>query len=427
VIRNACWYLCTGVVALALGGVVAAENWPQWRGPNHDGVSTEAGLPTTWSATENVAWKLRLPGMGSSTPAVWGDRIFLTAEDGSDLVLLCVGTDGNERWKAKLGTGQKMFGPRRDEANLASASPCTDGKHVWAFLGTGALGCFDFDGKEVWKFNVQDRYGRFRMQWGMHTSPLLEGDRLYLALLHSGGAHVVALDKATGKEVWNVARQSDATAECEQSYASPSLWRNGSHAYLIVHGNDYATAHRLEDGSEIWRVGELNPKDHYNYTLRFVATPVAVPDLIVVPSAKKGPVVGVKPNASGLVMPGGAGEQWRMPHNTPDVPSPLVHDGLVYLCGESGILYCLDGRTGKVLYSHRTHDQRHRASPVLADGKLYLTARDGVFTVVKPGPAFEVIATNKLPDLFTASPAISDGRIYLRGFSYLWAIGRSGR
>src|SRR5262249_45826430 len=152
------------------------------------------------------------------------------------------------------------------------------------------------------------------------------------------------------------------------------IWRKGADAYVVVHGNDYTTAHRLTDGSEIWRLGDLNPKSKYNFTLRFVASPVATEDLIVVPSAKNGPVVGVKPNASGMIEPGSQYEQWRRPNNTPDVPSPLVHDGLVYLCRENGNLICLDAKTGKENYQERTHNTRHRASPVYADGKIYLTA-----------------------------------------------------
>jgi outer membrane protein assembly factor BamB len=409
---------------LALAAAGRADNWPQWRGPDYDGVSKETNLPAQWGPDTNVVWKLAMPGMGSSTPAVWGDRLFLTSQDGDDLVLLCVSTEGKELWKKALGRGTRRVGPG-GEGNLASASPCTDGSHVWAFVGSGELACLDFDGNEVWKFNLQDRYGKFKIQFGMHSTPLLYQDRLYLQLIHSGGARVVALDKASGKEVWNVERQSDGRDECEHSYASPCLWRNGKEAYLITHGNDYAVAHRLEDGSEIWRVGDLNPKDHYNRTLRFVASPVAVADLIVVPSAKRGPVVGVKPGASGMVRAGGQGEAWRMAHNTPDVPSPLVHDGLVYLCGETGTLTCLDAKNGTVLYSERTHNYRHRASPVYADGKVYLTARDGTFTVVKAGPKFEVLAGNKLPDTFAASPAISNGRIYLRGFEALYAVGQA--
>jgi outer membrane protein assembly factor BamB len=406
---------------LALAAPVAAENWPQWRGPTNDGISNEKGLPTEWDATKNVVWKLKLPGQGGSTPAIWGDRIFLTSADGADLVLLCIGTDGQERWRQKLGTGNRRY--MGNEGNCASASPSTDGKHVWTFTGTGDLACFDFDGKQVWHFNAQERYGQFRIMHGMHSTPLLDGDRLYVQLLHGGGFHVIALDKATGKEIWKVERPSDGRGEGQHSYASPVLWRKGKDAYLVIHGCDYTTGHRLDNGAEIWRVGGLNPKDHYNATLRFVTTPLATPDLIVIPTAKRGPVVGLKPDASGMVEPGSRFEQWRMPKNTPDVPSPLIHDGLLYLCGESGQLTCLEAKTGKELYSQKLHAARYRASPVFADGKIYLTARDGTVTVVKAGPKFEQVAVNKLPDEIASSPAVSGGRIYLRGFDTLYAIG----
>jgi outer membrane protein assembly factor BamB len=364
-----------------------------------------------------------LPGSSGATPAVWGNSIFLTSEDKGDVVLLCVGTDGHERWKRRLGSGGRKF--RSDEANQASPSPSTDGKHVYVFTGAGDFACFDFDGKEVWRFNAQERYGRFKIQFGMHVTPLLYGDRLYLALLHSGGWWVIALDKATGSEIWKVRRESDARRECEQSYASPCIGHNGSEEYLVVHGCDYATAHRLTDGSEVWRLGDLNPETKYNGTLRFVASPVAVSDLIVVPSAKNGPVVGVKPDAKGKIAAGSPYEQWRRPNNTPDVPSPLVHDGLVYLCRENGILICMDAKTGKEHYQERLRGRRFRASPVYADGKIFCTSREGLVTVVKAGPVFRKLAENQLPDEIAASPVISNGRIYLRAFNALYAIGQS--
>lgn len=400
-----------------------AENWPQWRGPDNTGVSKETKLPTEWTAASNIAWKLDLPGSSGATPAVWGDRIFLTSEDDKDVLLICVSTSGKELWRHKYATGSRHY--RQDEGNGASPSPSTDGKHVWVFSGTGDLACFSVDGEEVWHVNVQDRYGAFKMQWGMHTSPLLYGDRLYLALLHSGGHYVIALDKANGKEVWKVTRESDAEAECEQSYASPSIGHNGKEAYLVVHGNDYATAHRLQDGNEIWRVGGLNPREHYVRSLRFVASPVVTPDLIVVPSAKRGPVVAVKPDIHGNVEPGSAQEAWRLSKNTPDVPSPLVYGNYVYLCGESGTLTCLDAKTGKEQYSKPLHRAKYRASPVAADGNIYLTARDGVVTVVKAGSSYEQVAENRLPDQTAASPVISNGRIYMRGYSAVWAIGKA--
>jgi outer membrane protein assembly factor BamB len=409
-------------VVLLGSGIAVADNWPQWRGPTHNGISKETGVPTKWSSTENVAWSLKLPGMGGSTPAVWGDRIFLTSADGADIVLLCVGTDGKERWKRKVGTERPKV--RTDEGNGAGASPSTDGKYVYSFVSSGEVCCFDFEGKEIWKFNAQERYGKFDIAFGMHSTPVLDGNRLYLQLIHSKGAWVVALDTATGNDLWKVKRPSDGRAECEHSYASATLWRNGKDACLIVHGNDYATGHSLDDGRELWRVGGLNPKTKYNSTLRFVASPVASPDLIVVPSAKNGPVVGLKPNATGMVEGGSSFEQWRKPANTPDVPSPLVHDGLVYLCKENGFLICIDAKTGAELYNQRIHSARYRASPLYADGNIYLTARDGIVTVVKAGPRFEEVAVNKLPDDISASPAVSGGRIYLRGFTTLFAVGQ---
>jgi outer membrane protein assembly factor BamB len=406
-------------------GAVLADNWPQWRGPNNDGISKETNLPTTWDEKTNIVWTLPMPGFGSSTPAVWGDRIFLTTEDGKDVVGMCVSTAGKVLWKTpKLGSGMRR-GPG-GEGNGASSSPSSDGKHVWFFVGSGNLACYDLDGREAWKFDVQERYGRFNIQYGMHSTPVLYGDRLYLQLIHSGAALVVALDKSTGKEVWKVERQSDGFAENEHSYASPVIWHKGDDAYLITHGNDYSIAHRLSDGNEIWRATELNPKEHYNRTLRFVSSPVATPDLIVVPSAKRGVVVGVKPDAHGTVAPGSPFEQWRMPKNTPDVPSPLVYDGLVYLCTESGELICLDAKTGQQHYMQAMYKGRvrHRPSPVYADGKIYVLARDGgTMKVVKAGPKFELLASNTLPDDFAASPAVADGRIYLRGNKTLYAIG----
>jgi outer membrane protein assembly factor BamB len=416
------YLVAAGCIVALWSAVARADNWPQWRGPSHDGVSKETGIATEWSADKNVVWKVDLPGMGSSTPAIWGKHIFLTSQEGNDLVLVCISTEGKELWKRKLATGNRTY--RRDEGNDASASPSTDGKHVYAFVGPGEFVCFDFEGKEIWRFNAQKRYGKFDIQFGLHSTPVLHGDRLYMQLIHSGGAWVIAIDKANGKDVWKVARPSDGTDECEHSYASAVLWTKGKDAYLIAHGNDYATAHSLKDGAEIWRVGDLNPKGRYNPTLRFVASPVATPDLIVIPSAKNGPVVGIKPDAKGRVKPGSSSELWRRPRETPDVPSPLVHGGLVYLGGEWGSLICLDAKTGKEHYFiKRVHTRvRHRASPVYADGKVFLTARDGTVNVVKAGPTYKLLATNKLPDQVTASPAISNGRIYIRGWKALYAI-----
>lgn len=414
-------YLLVCGFALLLSPAVRAEDWPFWRGPERNGISSETKLPLAWGDGKNIAWKLALPGKGGSTPIVWKERIFLTSAEGNDLVLLCVGTDGKQQWKRTIAPAVRLV-IKYDEANEASASPSTDGKHVFVFVGSGHLACFDFDGNEVWKFNVQEKYGKFDIQHGVHVTPLLEGDRLFLNLLHGNGQWVLAFDKATGKEVWKFDRVSDAKGESREAYASPVLWRNDKETCLVVLGSDYTTGHRLSDGKELWRLGELNPKTKYSTALRIIATPVASPELLLVPTARGGIVVALKPGASGAVQPGSPFEVWRTAKGSPDVPSPLIDKGLVYLPRENGVLICVDAQTGKEYYQERLHPDRYRASPVLADGKLYLTARDGTFSVVKAGSKFELLATSTLPEEFTASPAISGGRIYLRGFRHLYAI-----
>jgi outer membrane protein assembly factor BamB len=405
-----------------LAGAVAAvaDEWPSWRGPTRDGVSAERGLPEKWSSESGVLWKVSLPAAAGATPAVWGENIFVASPsaDGTKALLLCIGTDGKPRWERVVSEG------RKDVKNLASASPSTDGRNVWAYFGTGDLACFTVDGKEVWKVDLQQRYGRFKLGFGMTTTPLLHEGRIYVQLIHSGGAWVAALDAATGEERWKVERKSDGVDECEHSYASIQLWTGGGRSVLVSHGNDYAIGHDPLNGAELWRLGDLNPKESYNKTLRFVSSPVATESLIVVPTAKNGQVVGLDPLATGRVdRTHAAGERWRIASGTPDVASPLLYDGRVYLGGTNGTVTCLDAATGKQLYRERTGANSLFASPTAGDGKVYLSGRDGAVVVLAAGRTFQVLSVNKLGDPLDASPAISNGRIYLRGAAHLWAVG----
>jgi outer membrane protein assembly factor BamB len=413
------------LAATALAVVLApfslgAENWPQWRGPNGDGTSGERGLPVKWSRTEGIAWRLELPGPAGSTPAVWEDRIFVTsAAPGGELLLLSVSRDGKELWRRKVAGSNKDA--RRDEGNSAAPSPLTDGKHVWAFFGTGALACFDFEGKPVWEANLKERYGEYDHWHGYSSTPLLVGDTLYQMCLRMNDPYIVAIDKLTGKERWKRARETDAEHESRHSYASPILYRDDARSLLLVHGGDCLSAHRLEDGEEVWRCGSLNPRENYNKFLRFVASPVAVPGLIVVPSAKGNPIIAVKPDGKGDVT--ATHVAWRRGRGTPDVPTPVIHDGLVYALNENGVLLCLDAKTGEEVYLQRLHSGRQRSSPVIADGKIYCASRDdGVVHVLKAGRKLEVLAENDMDEAIAATPAIAGGRIYLRTFKALYAI-----
>lgn len=415
------------VLLSLMGSAVRAENWPQWRGPHHNGISDEKNPPVKWSKTENVAWRLPLPGRGGATPVVWDDRIFLTsvAEDNDTLLLICVGTDGMQKWKKVVGKGNRDA--RVNEGNSASPSPVADGHHVWAFLGTGILACYSVDGDEVWKLDLQDHYGKFDIQFGMTSTPLLDGDRLYMQLIHGDGnprtreALVICLDKTTGKEIWKQPRPSPASDENEHSYASPTLYRDGKQSYLLTHGADFIIAHDLNDGHELWRSGGLQPPN-YDKTLRLVASPVAAPGLIVAPSAKGGWLIALRPDGKGDITESEF-KLWQHKPTT-DVPSPLIDGDLVYVYRENGVLVCLESKTGKKLYEQRTQEGNNRASPILVDGKLYVVARDGTTTVLKAGPKFDVLSVNKIDESITASPVLSNGKIYLRTFDALWAIGK---
>jgi outer membrane protein assembly factor BamB len=401
-----------------------ADQWPQWRGPNNDGHSPATGLPDKWSENENVLWKCKLPGPGAGTPCIWGDHIFLTAVGDKALLLVCIGTDGKVKWEKPIGAGNKAA--RGDEGNSASASCSTDGELVYAFVGDGSLVAYDFAGNEKWKVDTVAKYGKFEIQFGAHWSPVLHQGKLYVCLMHRKLQQIICFDAKTGKEEWKADRTSDGKGESPDVYSSPFVWEKGNKAALIVHGNDYCTAHDLKDGKELWRVTELNPKAKYNMAWRAVSSPLVTPDLIIVPSCKNGVTVAVDPNtAKGEIAPDAktAGELWRIPKDTPDVPCPILVNGTLFVWKENSNLLAYDAKTGKKTGELKLTNERHRASPVFADGKLILVGREGNMATVKAKPEPETIEKMKLPDTFTASPAVSGGRIYLRGWNHLWAIG----
>jgi outer membrane protein assembly factor BamB len=213
----------------AAASVLHAENWPQWRGPSLNGLSTERNLPVRWSTSENVAWKLPLPAWSGSTPIVWGDRIFLNVaddlkvRDGNNLNLWCVDrTKGTVLWKRPLGGGNHQ----ERKQNMSTPSPVTDGTLVWVMTGTGILKAFDFNGAEKWVRDIPKDYGRFGLNWGYGSSPLLHGDALYVQVLHGmrtrDPSYVLRIDKATGKTVWRVERPTAARFESPDSYTTPA-------------------------------------------------------------------------------------------------------------------------------------------------------------------------------------------------------------
>lgn len=427
--------LLGAVCCVLLFSTAQAENWPQWRGPRGDGISAEKAIPTKWSKTENVRWRAELPGQGGATPAVWGDRIFVPSARGDDLVLICISAkDGSKLWEQKVTSGNQDA--RAGEGNSASPSPSTDGKHVWVFFGTGILACYDVDGKEIWKFDAGQRFGRIDIQFGMTSTPVLHGDSLFMQLIHgpmkkdddTRTGKVIRLNKLTGETEWEVDRITQTDFECKHSYASPFVYDDGKREFLVVHGADCTTGHDLKTGKELWRLDELNGpaklnRKQHDPTFRFVASPAVVKGWIIVPTAKEGPTVALRVDDQlvGKQVAESSNVQWVLPQ-TPDVSIPLVADGLVYNLQKDGRFQCVDLKTGKEIYFERTHTAQHRASPVLIGDNIYLCAKDGTCTVVKAGREFEIVAKNKFDEPITASPAVANGTLYIRTYDALYAI-----
>jgi outer membrane protein assembly factor BamB len=409
------------IVVLWCGAVAApgAENWPQWRGPSLNGLSGEKNLPLRWSSTQNIAWKLALPDFSGSTPIVWGDRIFLNVAEQNNLYLWCVDrARGVPIWKQLLGGGNV----RMMKQNMSSPSPVTDGRHVWVMTGTGILKSFDWDGKEIWNRDIQKDYGRFGLNWGYGSSPLLYGDALFVQVLHGmrtrDPSYLLRIDTATGRTVWRVERPTPARFESPDAYTTPALLRYGTTTEIVVTGGDVVTGHDPNTGKELWRAGGLNPYNDGSY--RIVASPVVHGELIVAPTRER-PMLALKAGGRGDVTKSHV--LWSF-GNGPDVPTPVTDGQYLYVINDRGIMWCLDAKTGKELYGRqRLKSATYSGSPVLADGKIYVTNEDGMTIVLKAGPAFEVLAENDFDDYTLSSPAISDGQIFIRTAKFLYCIG----
>lgn len=407
------------VVAILFTSVAQAENWPQWRGPTLNGVSSEKNLPVRWTADENVAWKLAMPGWSGATPIIWNDRIFLNVADGDNLFLWCVNrTKGEVVWKKLLGSGNVKM----RKQNMASPSPVTDGKSVFVMTGTGILKGFDFEGKELWARDIQKDYGTFGLNWGYASSPLLLDDSLYVQVLHGmktdDSSYVLRIEKKTGKTQWKVDRPTAAIRESPDAYTTPGLLRYGKTIEIVITGGDCVTGHDPATGKELWRANGLNPDNDPFY--RIVASPVIFEDIIYAPTRVR-PLLALKAGGRGDITTSHL--LWST-QNGPDVPTPVTDGKYFYVVNDRGIMWCLDAKTGAEVYGQqRLKPGTYSSSPVLADGKIYATNEDGLTTVVKAGPKFEVLAENALNDYCLSSPAISDGQIFVRTAQHLYCIG----
>jgi outer membrane protein assembly factor BamB len=409
----------SALTLLALSASAFANgDWPHWRGPTRDGVSTETGLPVKWSADENVRFKIPMPDRSGSTPILWGDTIFLNVADSGELNLWALDRkDGTLKWKAFLSGGDH----RERKQNMSSPSPLTDGRTVWVMTGTGILKAFDFAGKELWARDIQKDYGRFGLNWGYASSPLLHEGALYVQVLHGmktdDPSYLLRINAGSGKTMWRVERPTKAFRESPDSYTTPALLEYDGKKELVVTGGDVVTGHDLETGRELWRSDGLNPENDPNY--RIVASPVVKDGIVYAPTRVR-PLLALKAGGRGDVT--ATHRLWEF-HRGPDVPTPVTDGKYLYIVDDQGILFCLDAKSGATIWGpKRIAPGIYSASPVLADGKIYVTSEDGITTVVRAGEKFEVLAENHLDGYTLSSPAISQGEIFIRTDKALYCI-----
>ncbi len=406
--------------SVLLAATVFADNWPVWRGPNFDGVSPAKNVPTEWDAEKNVLWKIDLPGLGGSTPAVWEQYVFVTCGENRKNTLICLNRSGEQLWKVHLG--DESPGKHR-KGTGANPSPTTDGEHIYVYFKSGDLACVDFSGQVKWQRNLQQEYAEDTLWWDLGTSPVLVGDLLVVACIQSGPSYLLGLDKRTGEQVWKQDRTLDAPDESNQTYSTPVVAQHDGKTILVVLGADHVTAHDSATGAELWRVGGLNPEGERFF--RSIASPIVADGIAVAPYARGSTLTAIRLGGSGDVTESHV--IWKKEGISSDVPTPAVANGRLYVCGDRGKVACLDLKTGETIWEGELDPSRSQfsASPIIADGKIYLTREDGMTFVLELGDEFKVLAKNPLDEFVVATPVIVDGQIFLRTEEQLFCIGKA--
>lgn len=405
------------LVTLVVPASVPAANWPHWRGADGNAIAADAHPPTEWSETRNVKWKVAVPGRGSGSPIVWDGRVYVVSaiatEGGSrrgplEFVLLCYDRQtGRLLWQRTAVEAAPHEGTHQTNG-YASASPCTDGKHVYAHFGSRGLFCFTMDGERVWERDLGDM--TTRAGFGEGSSPTLAGDKLIVPWDHEGQSYLFALNKLTGETLWRVERDEPTC------WATPLVIEHGGRQQIVMNGQNSARAYDLETGRELWRCA--------GQTQRPVASAVSAEGLVFIGSGFRGSFLGAfRPDGQGDIQ-GTPSVVWTITENTPDIASPLLSDGRLYFYkGKSGVLTCVDAATGETLFGpERTGLSTIYASPVAAGGHVYLTDRNGTTVVIRDAGEFQIVARNSVGETVDATPAPVDNQLFLRGERHLFCI-----
>lgn len=407
------WIARTVALALCFFSVAWAADWPGFRGPTRQGVSSERGLPLHWAQDGSVLWKTPMAGSAWSSPIVWGDRIFLTtAVDGGSSchVLSLDARTGSVLWDKHVFDQQTLT--KRRQNSYASPTPVTDGQSVFAVFADGSIVALDFDGKVLWRNRDFD----FFSEHGLGASPILYKNLLIMAFDPSSrtgreekigwkvpweGAAIWALEKGTGELVWEAKRGPSRLA-----HVTPNLMQVDGMAQLISAAGDVIQGFDPESGKRLWSV---------------YAQGEGVAPSIVVGGGLAYSISGFEATAIRAVAPGGK-VVWEQTRSASHIPSMIYDAGLLYNIHENGVATCMDAETGEVIWQERVGG-KHWASPVLAEGRIHFLSEEGETTVIQAGREYNELARNRLDEHTQASMAVSGGRFYIRTADHLWAIG----
>jgi outer membrane protein assembly factor BamB len=471
-------FIALTLLASCLPATGRGEDWPQFRGPNGSATAAESRLPAEWATDKNVAWKVKLPGYGWSSPIVWGDKVFVTTADSEkqqkpsggfgfggggpggfgrgprapDAVyrweVYCLSAaDGKVLWK-QTAAERKPAIPKNPTNTYATETPVTDGERVYAYFGMTGVFCYDLAGKLLWQVDL----GAYSMAMGNGTgsSPALDGGRLFIQCDNEDRSFLVALDAKTGKELWRTPRPE------RTNWCTPLIWKNTQRTEVVCVGSSRARAYDRATGKQLWELGGLGGQNK--------ATPVASADLLYVgsgggpvgfgggPGTFKGgppgggrfggrgegmgggrPLVAVKPGASGdITLKEGSqsndGVAWSLPQAGPATPSPLLYGEYLYvLADRGGLVTCHEAKTGKQVYKERIPGARgFTSSPLACDGKVYCLDDAGTMHVLQAGPEFKVLGKNAVGEMCWSSPAVAGGALFLRTVDHLYCIRNPG-
>jgi outer membrane protein assembly factor BamB len=417
--------------------VTAADNWPHWRGPNADGSAPKADPPVKWDAKTNIAWKVELPGRGSATPIVWGDRVFVLTAIKTDrvakpeempkpdprfdvktdppknfyqFVVLCFDrTSGRKVWE-KTAAEMVPHEGHHETHSYAAGSPTTDGKFLYVSFGSFGTYCYDFDGNLKWSRTDLGRM-HTRLGWGEAVTPVVSGDSLLLNFDQEADSRLICLDTASGKTKWETKRDEKTT------WSTPLVVDHGGKMQVVTNGTARVRSYTLDSGELLWQCAGM--------TVNPIPSPVRYGDSVICVSGYRGSAAVSVPLSS----KGDLGEKgqvnWRYGAGTPYVPSPvLVGDLLYFTQMNDSVLTVLNAKTGKVVIDKERLPQvkSFYASPIAAAGRVYFVDQTGTTVVIKSGESLDVLSVNKLDDRIDASPVAVGKQLFLRGKKYLYCI-----